>query len=291
MSGNDAAPISTGIDALDTDLGDGIPAGSLVGLVAPVASAADQLCAQFAATEHPSVYLTTARPPAAIEAAIEEADTERGFVGEETDSDATVVGAPPVRAGRNLPPLPDAIDDAACPLTVSRPTTDGGATAAPESGTTSVVLDDDRTLTLPTPDETGPVGRALNTAVGYATASAHDQPPVLVVDALSTIYAQAGADHAPRRILNWLYVMTRKLDTATLCLFAAEESAALPPAQQQALRLCDTIMEYEHTSGRVELRLPKVRGFEPDVGEADDLPLVEQLNVERTITGSPSETL
>lgn len=67
--------LSTGLSVLDESLGGGIAAGNIVAIKAPAESSAEQLGYALARERsHPTLYLSTFRPPEHIEADIEAAD-------------------------------------------------------------------------------------------------------------------------------------------------------------------------------------------------------------------------
>jgi len=67
--------LSTGLSVLDESLGGGISAGNIVAIKAPAESSAEQLGYALARVRsHPTLYLSTFRPPELIESDIEAAD-------------------------------------------------------------------------------------------------------------------------------------------------------------------------------------------------------------------------
>lgn len=85
--------VSTGVRALDRELGGGIPSGSLVTLLAEPASQAELFLASFAA-EHDTAYLSSERAPTTVTAGLR---SHRGpyddLVVTQLDHDAPVVDA------------------------------------------------------------------------------------------------------------------------------------------------------------------------------------------------------
>ncbi|MFC7250814.1 RAD55 family ATPase [Halomicroarcula sp. GCM10025324] len=86
-----ASRYETGIGPLDTGLGGGIPAGSIVALLAAPTSQSELLLSQFA-TDRPTLYLTARRSVSSVRKAFEStgAEASNRFV-RAVDSDAPLV--------------------------------------------------------------------------------------------------------------------------------------------------------------------------------------------------------
>ncbi len=69
--------IETGIEVLDRRLGGGVPAGSIVALLAPPSSSAELLLYELT-NEHPTVYLSTIRTEAAVRDALRATPAQTG---------------------------------------------------------------------------------------------------------------------------------------------------------------------------------------------------------------------
>ncbi|MFC6730957.1 transcriptional regulator [Haladaptatus sp. DYSN1] len=82
--------VSTGIEILDRKLGGGIPAGSIVALVAKPASQAELVLLELTA-EHETLYLTTQRSAQAVRDAIDRTSTRVGEpVVQEVEAEAPI---------------------------------------------------------------------------------------------------------------------------------------------------------------------------------------------------------
>ncbi len=93
--------VPTGIEVLDRKLGGGIPAGSLVALVAPPASQSELILFELTATRE-TLYLTTARSTAAVRDALTRTNTRVGSPTiKEVEADAPIDHA--LRLIRQLP--------------------------------------------------------------------------------------------------------------------------------------------------------------------------------------------
>ena len=253
--------IPTGIDALDSHLGGGLPSGTTIGLCAPAASAGEFVAYSIAtAPNRATTYLTTARSADAVE-------TDLGRYRAHART-------PPVAGGTH-----DQDRDGVHPLTVSRIPLPLGDEAGPQE------TKPERTVTGCIEAALEPIEPSIPGRAG-TTDQTSQRPPVLVVDAFSSVVDRTTAD-VWRPLLNKITTTVTERD-GLACLVVHSNPDGPTSPLRHVLHTMDAVATYD--AGGVDepdrLRLTKLR---PKAPATPSLPVTLPLLVEDVIKRNPDE--
>jgi hypothetical protein len=273
----DRPVLPSGLAAFDTNIGGGYPAGSLIAISAPPESPAELFCeAAVSEASRESVYLSTARPAAAITATL--SGSESVLDVESNDGEVSIFPASPIGSLGGLGDVPPAAPtELVClpDLTQREP---------PEGRDASDLSDG-----VPAPDGEGPAASAIRAAFAASQ-------PTVVVDAFSDFLHDAegmppAGEEPPGwlRLLRWLRLTVSVTDGLGIVLLQSGQEQPYSVAERLVLRVADGHIQYVPGNETDQLRLTKLRGFDIANADIDSLPLALNLNIGETIAADPDQ--
>jgi hypothetical protein len=273
----DQPVLPSGLAAFDTNIGGGYPAGSLIAISAPPESPAELFCeAAVAESSRESIYLSTARPAAAITANLSGSDSVLDV--ESDDGEVSIFPASPIGSLAWLGEVPPAVPtELVClPDLTQREPPAGGDPPDLSDG-------------VPAPDGERPVASAIRAGLSASQ-------PTVVVDAFSDFLHDtdgmppAGEDPPGwLRLLRWLRLTVSVTDGLGIVLLQSGQEQPYTVAERLVLRVADGHIQYAPGNETDQLRLTKLRGLDIAAADIDSLPLALNLNIGETIAADPDQ--